>query len=270
MVVKLTDIKHDLKMYWLGWRIQFKAATKQRGAFMLQVIGMIINNVGITVAWWFLFDRFGTINGWNGAELIGLQGANMVVFGTVVIFSHGFFELPRIIDRGAFDNFLTKPSSLLTQTAVASMEISALGDLILGAGLLIWYGVFIQASVVAVLLFFVALVVGIILMWCFVLLPFLLAFYMFDSDRVARSIAFFFLDQGIYPAGVLTGGLRVILLTVFPGLFVGAIPLDVLRGVGWEYVLIGLVVAATWLFITLKAFNRAVRRYESANLVGAR
>lgn len=267
---RLADARHDLRIYWHGWRTQLKAASKLRGAFVLQVVGMIINNIGLMVAWWFLFDRFGTINGWSGAELIAVQGVNMVIFGIAVVFSTGLYELPRYVDQGTFDTFLTKPAGLLPQIASSAIEISALGDIILGIILVAWYTVFIQASLLAVVLFLLALALGIVLMWCFTLMPFLLAFYMFDSEKVSRNIAFFYLDTGIYPSGVLTGGVRTVLLTVFPGLFIGAVPLEVLRGIGWEVLLLGLVVAGAWLFISLRLFRRAVRRYESANLVGAR
>ena len=267
---RLANLRHDLRMYWLGWRTQFKAATKLRGAFVLQVVGMIVNNIGLLVAWWFLFERFGTINGWTGMELIAVQGVNMLIFGIVILFSHGLMELPRYVDQGAFDTFLTKPAGLLPQITSSSIEISALGDLFMGLVLVGWYIVIADISIAAFGLFAIAVIIGCLLMWCFTLMPFLLAFYMFDSEKVSRNIAFFYLDTGIYPSGVLTGGVRVLLLTVFPGLFIGAVPLDILRGIGWENLLLGLVVVSAWLCISLRLFRRAVRRYESANLVGAR
>lgn len=267
---RLADFKHDMRMYWLGWRTQYKAATKLRGAFVLQVVGMMVNNIGLLVAWWFLFERFGTINGWSGTELIAVQGINMLIFGIVILFSHGLLELPRYVDQGSFDSFLTKPAGLLPQITSSSIEISAIGDLLMGLILVVWYIVVAQVGVAALALFALAVLLGCLLMWCFTLMPFLLAFYMFDSEKVSRNIAFFYLDTGIYPSGVLSGGIRVILLTVFPGLFIGAIPLDILRGIGWENLLLGLVVAGVWLVISLRLFKRAVRRYESANLIGAR
>lgn len=267
---RLANLRHDMRMYWLGWRTQYKAATKLRGAFALQVVGMVVNNIGLLVAWWFLFERFGTINGWTGTELIAVQGVNMLIFGIVILFSHGLVELPRYVDQGSFDTFLTKPASLLPQIISSSIEISALGDLLMGFGLVIWYIIIAEVSIAALALFAIAVLLGCLLMWCFTLMPFLLAFYMFDSEKVSRNIAFFYLDTGIYPSGVLTGTLRIILLTVFPGLFIGAVPLDILRGIGWENLLLGLVVAGVWLAISLWLFRRAVRRYESANLIGAR
>lgn len=266
----IQNARHDLRMYWLAWRVQFKAQAALRTAFMVQIVGMMLNNIGLMAAWLFLFERFGTLNGWDAADFIGVQGINMVIFGITILFSAGLPELPRYIDQGAFDTFLTKPSSVLLQIMSSRIEIATMGDVLLGLGLIGWYILVAGVSWLAVGMFLLACVIGIILMWCFTLLPFLLAFYLFDSEKTARNIAFFYLDVGIYPTGVLSGALRTIFLTVFPGMFIGVVPLEVLRDMNWQYLLLGLLVAGIWLAISLWLFRRSLKRYESANLVGAR
>lgn len=265
-----SNLRHDLRVYAHAWGVQFSAATKLRGAFAMQVVGMIVNNIGLMAAWLFLFQKFGTINGWDATDFIGVQGINMLIFGVTILFSAGLPELPRYVDQGAFDTYLTKPSSVLLQVMGSAIEVAVVGDILLGLGLIGWYIAVSSISLAAVAMFLGALVLGVILMWCFTLLPFLLAFYIFDSDKVARNIAFFYLDTGIYPTGVLSGKLRTILLTAFPGLFIGVVPLEVLRDMKWEYLLLGLVVAGFWLATSLWLFRRSLKRYESANLVGAR
>lgn len=268
---KLFDhLRHDARIWWVNWRAQYTAAVALRGAFALQVFGMIINNLGLTFAWFFLFERFGTINGWDGMTFLGMQGVNMFIFGVVILFNAGIPELSRFVDNGTFDTFLTKPASVLTQVSSSRIEIAALGDILLGVVLMVLYGAVAQPDIAAIALFLLTLALGMVLMYCFTLMPFILAFYIFDADKVARAIAFFYLDTGIYPTGVIGGKLRLVLLTVWPGLFIGAVPTDVLRGLHWEWVALGLVVALAWLAIALWLFRKSLRKYESANLVGAR
>lgn len=257
-------------MYWLSWRTQFKAATKLRAAFVLQIIGMMVNNVGLLAAWLFLFSRFGTINSWSGIDYMGAQGVSMFVFGLLLAFVSGIVELPRYVDQGTFDVYLTRPSSILGQVASSTIEIATIGDMILGVILLTIYISVAHVSLLSVAVFMVALVIAIILMFCFTLLPYLLAFYMFDSDKVARAAHLMFVDIGVFPTGIITGWMRTLLLTGFPGLFAFIIPLQVLRGLEWEYLALGAVVAVFWLVVTLWLFRRSLRKYESANLVGAR
>jgi len=267
----LQNIRHDIRVYRLTLGMQFRAAATLRAAFVIQIVGMMLNNSALIIAWLFLFNRFGTINGWSASELVGLQGINMLVFGMVMLLSVGILDLPRHVDQGSFDSFLTRPSSLLTQLASSNVDVSTIGDFLMGLGLTIWYIAHAHANATAIILFLALMLIGSVIFWSFtVLLPNLLAFYMFDSERLSRYFGFVFLDTSMYPTGVLTGSLRTVLLTAVPGLFVGAVQVDVLRGLHWSLVLLGLIVMALWLAFSLWLFRRAVRKYESANLVGAR
>ena len=98
----------------------------------------------------------------------------------------------------------------------------------------------------------------------------MLAFYVFDSERLNRYAASAIMDSSNYPTGILTGLLRAFLLVPFPALLISAVPLDVLRGKHWELAGVSVLVAAFWLAVSLWLFRRALRRYESANLVGSR
>lgn len=242
-----------------------------RGAFAVQIIGMMLNNATLIVAWLFLFHKFGTINGWGAHELIGVIGINMFLFGIIMTLSVGILDLPRHIDRGSLDSMLTKPAPLLLQLAGSNIDPTTFGDILLGTILVVWYALTSQLTGAKIIVFIAALLIGAVLFWCFaILLPNLLGFYIFDSERLSRYIGMVFLDSGIYPTGVLSGGLRTFLLTAMPGLFIGAVPLEVLYRFSWETVLIGAGVALFWLYTVSKLFKRSLRRYESSNLVGAR
>jgi ABC-2 type transport system permease protein len=272
MVAKfLTNLKQDARVYRKSLLIQLRSAAALRGAFIAQIAVMILNNIGIIAAWLFLFNRFGTINGWSGKELIALQGINMLIFGIMMLLSVGIVDLPRHVDQGSFDTFLTRPSSVLSQIASSNIDVTTIGDTLLGIVLTGWYLTQVDLQVASLVLFVVSMVVGCVIFWTFaILLPNILAFYVFDSERLTRYVAYVFLDGAIYPTGVLTGVLRTILLTVFPALLVGAVQVDLLRGLHWWQVGAGAIVAAIWLPCALWLFRRSVRRYESANLVGAR
>lgn len=264
-------VRHDVRVYMLGVKVQFKAAAVLRGAFLAQVLGMILNNAALVTAWFFFFDRFGTINGWSMADFIGMQGIIMIVFGVIVFTSTGLLDLPRHVDTGSFDGFLTKPTSVLGQLGSSNIDVTTVGDIILGSGLLVWYIITADVSALAFALFLVALVAASVIFWCFaMLLPYILAFYIFDSERLCRYFGVMFLDAMNYPSGVISGGLRMVLLLALPALLVGAVPLDVLRGLHWEWVGFGALAAVFWLSFTLWLFKRSLRKYESANLVGAR
>lgn len=263
--------RRDLKVYWHTLRLQMRSAMSLRGAFAIQIFGMMLNNTALIIAWLFLFHKFGTINGWGAHELIGLTGINMLVFGIMMILGGGIMDLPRHVDRGSLDGLLTKPAPLLFQLASSNLDATCFGDIILGFGITTWYVSTSNLDALKLSLFLITIMIALVLFWCFaILLPNLLAFYIFDSERISRYVGSLFLDSGIYPTGVLTGALRVFLLTVIPGLFIGAVPLEVLFRFEWQAALFGVVVAGFWLMFSLWLFKRSIRRYESSNLVGAR
>lgn len=266
-----TNFMHDVRVYRKSLFVQLRASAALRAAFIVQIVFMVINNIGIIAAWLFLFSRFGTINGWSGKELIALQAINMLIFGVMMFLSVGIVDLPRHVDQGSFDTFLTRPSSVLSQVASSNIDVTTIGDTILGVILTAWYLTQVDLQLASFMLFLVSMMIGCVIFWTFaILLPNILAFYVFDSERLTRYVAYVFLDGAIYPTGVLTGVLRTILLTVFPALLVGAVQVDLLRGLHWWQVGAGAIVAAIWLPFALWLFRRSVRRYESANLVGAR
>lgn len=267
----LRNLRHDIRVYVASLKVQFKAAAVLRGAFLAQVLGMILNNLALMASWFFFFDHFGTIQGWGVADFVAMQGVAMVVYGAILFSCVGLLDLPHHVDTGSFDSFLTKPVSVLGQLGSSKTDLTTLGDMILGVGIIGWYVAYANASLAAMALFLVSVVVAVIVFWCFaMLLPFTLAFYVFDSERLSRYFGVIFMDAMNYPGGLLSGALRTVLLIGLPALLVGVVPVDVLRGLHWEWVGFGVLVASFWLTISLWVFRRALRRYESANLVGAR
>jgi ABC-2 type transport system permease protein len=263
--------KHDMRVYIASLAVQFRAAMTLRGAFIAQVLGMMLNNLALVVAWFFFFDTFGTVNGWGIHEFIAMQGVSMFVYGAIIIGSTGLMDLPRHVDTGSLDTFLTKPVSVLGQVASSAIEITTLGDIFLGIILMGWYIAITDVTLMAMLLFVASLVIAFVVFWCAVMLfPYILAFYVFDSERLSRYFGVMFLDAMNYPGGLLSGKLRMVFMVAVPSLLVGVVPVDVLRGLGWHWVGYGAVVAAVWLAGSLWLFKRALRRYESANLIGSR
>jgi ABC-2 type transport system permease protein len=262
---------HDARMYRRNLAVQLRAAVALRGAFITQVIGMMISNVGLMITWVFFFERFGTVNGWGAVDFMGMIGVNALVFGIATFLSAGLMDLPRHVDSGSLDSYLTKPTAVLPSMASSTIVITTVGDILFGLGIVIWYGLHTGVQIQAVLPFVLIVAIGCAIFWCFVLLlPNVLAFYLYDSEKIGRYLGVFFLNAGEYPSGMLKGAFRTFLLLVVPALFYAAVPLDVLRSLQWPLIGLGALVAVVWCSFGIWLFRRALRRYESANLVGAR
>ncbi|HSD56256.1 MAG TPA: ABC-2 family transporter protein, partial [Candidatus Saccharimonadales bacterium] len=191
----MANIQHDTNVYVASLAVQAKAAAALRGAFFAQVFGMMLNNAAVIVAWSFFFDRFGTIHGWGLHEFIAMQAVSMFVYGAILFASTGLMDIPRHVDTGSFDTFLTKPVSVLGQVGSSNIDISTVGDMLLGLILMVWYITITDVSLLGLLLFVVSLLIALIIFWCAVMLfPYILAFYVFDSERLSRYFGVMFLD----------------------------------------------------------------------------
>lgn len=263
--------RHDLRVYWYCLRLQMRSVLSLRGAFIAQIFGVILYNLGMVAAWLFLFHSFGTINGWGARDYTGAMGIIMFAFGSVMLLSTGLLDLPRHVDRGSLDGMLTKPSPILLQLAGSNIDPTALTDAFLGFCIVAWYIVTTPITVVVLLVFVGAVIVSMTLLWCFaILLPSILCFYIHDSERLARYAGLPILDSSSSPTGVLTGHLRLFFMTIVPGVCIGAVPLKVLADFNWHAAVGAMGVAAFWLVVSLWLFKKSIRRYESSNLVGAR
>ena len=70
------------------------SAAELRVSFLMQVVGMMLNNTAFLVVWILFFKAFGDINGWTANEMFALQGFVAVAYGfTFSLFSGDGYPL---------------------------------------------------------------------------------------------------------------------------------------------------------------------------------
>lgn len=263
-----------LQAEWSALRVTLKknleGAMELRTGFLLQVCGMMLNNIAFLVGWMFFFKIFGTINHWSIPETIGLQGMVALVYGIGFTFGSGMTELSDYVHQGVFDQFLLSPRNLYLRILSSKLRVSAIGDCFFGLILLIIYTI--QASLslgqIMMLLLFIP---PTILLFCNIsLLTSLLAFFVPDSSILSRNLFEAFFAPSMYPASLYQGVVRTVFLYIIPSLMIGGLPVEAIRdhrasllGFSWG-------ISLVWMLLTLVLLRRAIRRYESGNLTGAR
>lgn len=251
-------------------RMHFLAASELRISFGLQVVGMMLNNIAFLVIWVLFIQASGPVNGWSTQEILVLQGYSSLVYGIVFVLGAGTRKLPLAVHTGVLDGYLVSPRALALRIATSSSSTSALGDVFFGAIVLGAMLVSMGAGLERVLLLLATIVPAVLLFLSFVLTASLVAFYIPDSEEVANSVQELFVLPMISPGGTLTGPLRTFFILVVPGLTAASIPVEALRDTSWWAVFGVWCVAVAWACIAQLLLTRAVRRYESGNLLGAR
>jgi len=239
-----------------------KGALALRGAFVLQVVFMALNNFTFFVFWWVLMRRVTTLRGWQIGDIQVLFGIVAAAFGLAVTVAGGVRHLGRFIDEGDLDTLLTQPRSVLVYALGIRSQPSGFGDLISGAIFIAWSGQVswrtlpvVVAAVVASALIFVA---------CGVLF-FSLAFWLGKVESAARQIWELLITFSLYPEPLFGGLIRLALFTVLPAGFVGYLPVRLVHEPSLLHAAVLSGGAAAYLALAVLVFDRGLRRYASGS-----
>lgn len=243
------------------------SAMAYRGAFLLQVAGMLLNDAMLLFFWWILFGQFPTLRGWGLVDVMTLYGVSAFGFGAATVICGNAFLVARLIAKGDLDYYLVLPADPLTHLLVSRMSLSGWGDLLFG--LLIFLVAGPNRLERLPLFLLLGSAAGLILV-AFSILVGSLAFWLGNADGLATQMINALVTFSLYPADVFPAAVRVLIYTFVPAAFVGSVPAALLNDFNWER--LGMLAAFT-AGITLAArlvFYRGLRRYESGNLVTAR
>ncbi len=251
-------------------RTHLAAAREIRSAFALQVVGMMINNIALALVWIFFFEAFGKIQGWTSMEYIAMLGMSALAFGISFTFMNGSSVLSEYVYNGTLDQFLLCPRPLYLRILTSRIGVSAIGDIFFGLILLAIYGVWAQASLLTMTMLLSLTLPAALLMSNVSLATSLVSFFIPDAHSIAHNLFEVFLSPSLYPGGLFQGALRFVFVFIIPSLLVGGLPAEAaIANNGWLYLFIW-AMAAAWTAFTLMLLGKAVKRYESGNLTGAR
>lgn len=254
----------------LTLRQNLAGAMELRTGFLLQVCGMMINNVAFVVGWVFFFKVFGAINHWSIPETIGLQGMVALVYGLSFTLASGTVALPDYVHQGVFDQFLLSPRNLYLRILSSKLRVSAIGDCLFGVILLGIYAIQAGLAWTQVLLLLLFIPAAILLFCNISLLTSLLCFFVPDSSILSRNVFEAFFAPSMYPASLYQGWMRKVFLFVIPSLLIGGLPIEAIRDHRVPLLVATWIISLSWMGLTLLLLQRALRRYESGNLTGAR
>jgi ABC-2 type transport system permease protein len=243
-----------------------KATLMLRGAFVMQVVFMTLNNLTFFVFWWALMQRVPEIRGWRLEDVQVLFGVVAVGFGLTVTLAGGVRHLGRFIDEGELDTLLTQPRPVLLHALGLRSQAAGLGDVLSGIAFIAWSG---QVSWRALPLLAFAIVAGALVILACGIVFFSLAFWLGRVETLARQLWELLITFSLYPEPLFGGMLRLVLFTLLPAGFVGYVPVRLVEGPSLALVLLLTAAAAAYLAIAAFVFDRGLRRYASGSRFGA-
>jgi ABC-2 type transport system permease protein len=184
-------------------------------------------------------------------------GLCFVVFGNVN-------QITRMILNGELDTYLLQPKDPLVNILCSKTIVSALGDTLYGIVLFFLIKGF---DIMGFLLFILFCITG-ALIFASVLITFhALSFYTGNTEGLAQLVTEFLISFSIYPEGIFNNGLKYLLYTIIPAVFMVYIPAKVISHFS-IFMLLGILgIALLWIVIAYIMFYGGLKRYESGNLI---
>lgn len=258
----------SFKLALLNIRKNFKNEKELKSSFIISVVGMCINNVAFLIIWYYFGKTIGNLNGWSPIDIFGLYGFSSTTFGIVASFFSGMFEIPTYITTGNFDKYLLTPKNILVKVSTSKISTSAMGDLLFGFVCFIVFALNIKLTIVQLLFSIILLIIASVVFFAFSLICMSVSFYLMDGQNVSKGMYELFLNNTIYHGGAFTGILRVVFTFLVPSLLVGAIPVEILKSLSIQNLLIAALLAIFWLIVSVAFFYKSLKKYESNNLFG--
>ena len=238
-----------------------------RGAFFLQVFGMVLNNTMLLFFWWVLFSQLPTLRGWDLTQIMILFGILAFGFGVANVVCGNAFQVARSIVRGDLDYYLALPADPLVHLLVSRMSISAWGDM--AFGLVIYLVASPDRWRTLPLFLLLGLLAGLIIV-AFGVLVGSLAFWVGNADNLASQAINALITFGLYPVEIFPSPVQWLLYTIIPAAFVGSMPAGLLHDFSWARLAAMVAFTAVLVLAARLVFEWGLRRYESGNLVVVR
>ncbi|MFW5742548.1 MAG: ABC transporter permease [Spirochaetota bacterium] len=251
--------------------VSVRSQLQYKLSFVMQTIGHLLLTGGEFLALWALFSRFGSMDGWELAQVCVFYGITNVSFAFASAATTGFDHVGELIRLGDFDRILLRPRSTVVMLLGHEFTVRRSGRLVQGVAVL-GYGLVTSGAIPAVataalvlwtIAGSVSLFVGLrILQAC-------VAFRTVESIEIMNVFTYGGVTTASYPFSIFVDWFRTLFTFViplaavsyYPGLAVMGLsdPLGAPPWVGWLSPFAGVA----FLAIALAVWRYALRWYSS-------
>lgn len=129
-----------MRLYFKYFSIHLRAAMEYKTSFFLTAIGQGLTTAFSFLSMYFLFYRFGNIEGYTFNQVLLCFSTISMSFALAECFGRGFDRFSTIISNGEFDRIMLRPRNEIIQVLGSKIEFSRIGRL-LQALIIFIYGI---------------------------------------------------------------------------------------------------------------------------------
>ena len=266
----LSAVKKHLKIYALLAKFAAIKTTTYRISFLVEILVEIGYAAALILFFRIVFAHITNLAGWEYYDILFLLGINIisseVILGGFYIFNLN--ALPTRIKDGEIDFVLTKPISSLFHLSMGHPYFSSFISIIPGLYLMSFSLNSSGTSINPLDTFFgvLILICGFVIAYSILVMVASLSFVFTNAESLVKAGWFLIQDFKDKPHNIYTGVIGKLLFYVIPVVFMSSIPaLTILKGVNYYHVLYATTLAAVFLYLATKVWNRMIRHYTSAS-----
>ncbi len=244
-----------------------RASISIRGAFLLETVLMIANNLIFLLLWWIFFRQFREVGGWTMRDMIALNAIGMGAYGFMQICFGGVKSLSKVILSGDLDPFMTQPKNLLLHL-ISSRSLSKGWGHLMTMILLVILGKFTSFSEISLIL--IGMISGCLVFTSMGVMAHSMVFWLGAVESVSRKYCDSLFLFALYPTNIYSGWIQLLMFTFIPAGIIGYLPVELLRHFSWAYLAILLSSSVGFFLLAFLVFHLGLKRYESGNRFGAR
>ena len=236
--------------------------------FLLGAIGLLISQAFQILFIGIIFSQIPNLQGWSFEEIIFIYGFSLIPKSLDHLFFDNLWMVGyRIVKKGDFDKYLTRPINSLFHVCVENFCVDAFGEM-LTCGLLLSYAIprlELPFRWYTIPLLLVVVVFATMIYTSLKIMTAAISFWTKESGHITHML-YMTNDFSKYPVTIYNRAVQALITYVIPFAFTAYFPASYfLTGKDPLFCIGGTVIAGTVLFvIALFVWNRGIRAYESA------
>lgn len=262
----LMEVKNQFKVSFLSIKYSVMRELLNKFTFVSNVVFMILNNASMIIQWIVLFSLRENMGGYTFREVLLLWGMASGVYGFSRFFFYKSFNLSSLINSGKLDSYIVQPKNILISIITSDISVSALGDLIYGYIMLVFYGL----SFKSFILFTYFVITGGIIIAAISVILNSLSFWFGNSETISDTGNALMVNFATYPDGIFKGVAKALLFTLIPVGISNYIPVHVIVSFDINLFLINTCVCIFLIYFAFIIFYTGLRRYSSSNLMSSK
>ncbi len=247
--------------------ISFKRSIEHRVSFYFNVLNQIINVLIWMMFWTIILSQVGEYKGWTFAMTTLLLGFFFMQDSVWILFWRNWNYSEDIIN-GNITSYLVKPMNTYLALIWKYMDISRLGDMFIGVGLIfgaLWYFSF-EVTIIKLALAMTICLIGALITLNLFALSNVFCFWWGNIYFLRNMLSGFFQLEKT-PLNVLPFTAKMIYTFLFPLIFIATYPVLVVSEFslveGLEILALELVIAFTGYLLLFILWKRGIKRFEA-------